>query len=182
GQPGPVLLKARTGGSKSAVADPGGPAPNVAVDYIMPRQEVFLYPTKVTDRFGNTVTYSWSANNPWRLLQIAASDGRHLDFTYPVGDPDSYQVTSISDGTRTWSYTGAAVTLPDGGKWTYSVGDLALARPHPKGVMCDDITYVDGNTYVGSITAPSGATMTYSITPKKFGRSGVWRECVHYVD
>src|SRR5690606_18189367 len=71
GQPGPVLLKARTGGSKSAVADPGGPAPNVAVDYIMPRQEVFLYPTKVTDRFGNTVTYSWSANNPWRLLQIA---------------------------------------------------------------------------------------------------------------
>jgi len=181
GQPGPVMLKAQSGGLRTAVADPGGPTPNVAVNYVMPRQEVFLYPTRVTDRFGNTVTYNWSASNPWRLLQIVASDGRQLDFSYPTGDPDSYQIVSITDGTRTWSY-GSGVTLPDGSKWTYSFGNLVLARPRPSGVTCDLIANVDGNTYTASITAPSGATMTYSISPRLFGRSNVWRECIHYTD
>jgi hypothetical protein len=37
------------------------------------RSEIRIYPTQVTDRFGNWVRYTWSGS---RLTQIQASDGR----------------------------------------------------------------------------------------------------------
>lgn len=66
----------------------------------MKRHEYFLYPTRITDRFGNTVTYSWDSTNPWRLLSITSSDGtsgtsRSLSFTYSSSDPASILVKRL---------------------------------------------------------------------------------------
>src|SRR5690606_9344634 len=53
-----------------------GMQPMTAVDYLLPRAEVFLFPTKIADRHGNEVSYVWSETNPWQLLRIEGDDGR----------------------------------------------------------------------------------------------------------
>lgn len=157
--------------------------PQSATSFTLPRVEVFLYPTKVTDRFGNTVTYTWSATNPWQLLQIAASDGRQLSFSYASGS--STQVTSVSDGTRTWTYADVSgtytVTAPDNSKWVASLSTLFNFKLIPAGDGCSvEPTYSGATTPVtGTITAPTGATATYSLQPVKMGRSWVARECIY---
>jgi len=158
--------------------------PMVAVDYILPRVEAFLFPTKVSDRFGNTVTYTWSTTNPWQLLRIKADDGRQLDFTY--ADSTSPRITSVTDGTRTWRYgyalTGpgelVSVTGPDESSWTFDLMPLTRAAPHPLGVMCDDIATPSTAAVIGRMTSPSGATATFTVAPTLLGRSWVPRECI----
>jgi hypothetical protein len=151
------------------------PGPSLSVDYVMMRQEVLIYPSKVTDRFGNSVTYTWSANNPWQLLQISANDGRHLDITYP--DATSHWVKTVSDGTRTWQYAGT-VTLPDGSSWSNGVVEGHITSPQPSEVTCDSV--IDGGGYgftIGS-TSPSGVSAEFTISPVVMGRSWVNRECI----
>jgi len=95
------------------------------------RSEVWILPTLITDRFGNTVTYTYDTTDKWRVTSIAASDGRQITFNYVSG---TRRIQSIFDGTRTWSYTYAPlpsngvaptilqlvnVTLPDGSAWDF---------------------------------------------------------------
>lgn len=145
--------------------------------YTLPREEVFIFPTRVRDRFGNTITYSWSSSNPWRLLQILASDGRHLDITYPQGDSNSYQVSSVSDGSRVWNYSDGMVTQPDGSVWNFGQSALVFAIPFPTGIDCDRIRNPGTSTHVGTITSPTGATVEYTLAPTVFGRSWMFRSC-----
>ncbi len=182
---GPVFSRA-TASKPAPVPDP---TPNAAAEPFIQREEVILFPTKVADRFGNTVNYTWSATNPWQLLQIVASDGRHLDFTYVAADSD--RVAAVSDGTRTWTYSyGNAddvttLTLPDGGVWTYRLRNLHGMSINALGAHCGTLggasartTYTSGNgTNSGSITAPSGATVTYSLSKLMLGRSYASYEC-----
>jgi YD repeat-containing protein len=156
----------------------GAVTPQAAVGYSLSRAEVFLYPTQIKDRFGNTVTYTWDSSNPWRLLQIASSDGRQLTFTYASTPADSYQVASVSDGTHVWTYTATGMTQPDGRSWTWNLDGLRVARPLPDGAYCDYITSPNlGLTATGTITAPAGASVTYTLTATLFGRSWMAREC-----
>jgi hypothetical protein len=150
------------------------------------RVEIFLYPTKVTDRFGNTVTYRWSTSNPWRLEEISSSDGRHLYLGYSSSDADSYLVQSVSDGTHQWSYayTGsvqvslATVTQPDSSSWQFNLASLYIsAKPHPLGIDCDSISNPGSGVWTGTISAPSGAQVAYTLAPRVFGRSWVYWDC-----
>jgi YD repeat-containing protein len=152
--------------------------------YRLRRREAFLYPTKVTDRFGNTVTYTWSSSNPWRLTSITASDGRSLTLTYSATDPDSRLVETVSDGTHTWTYahysgTGVTdtVTQPDGSTWQIAFSGLYSAHASSGGTTCDVVQYAAGGGS-GTITAPSGAVAQYSVASKLFGRSQVSRVCL----
>jgi YD repeat-containing protein len=178
--PGPGVIDREPRGTQGS-----GNSTNTAVNYVLPRREVILYPTLVTDRFGNTVTYTWDSSNPWRLNEISSSDGRHLYFTYSATDPDSYEIETVSDslgaGKRTWTYTdtGTALTIaqPDGGIWQIAMRDLAIyAKPHPYGVTCDLMSTTGGENS-GTITAPSGATVQYTLKETLFGRSEVGRTC-----
>jgi YD repeat-containing protein len=151
------------------------------------RREFFLYPTKITDRFGNTVTYTWSTANPWRLLSIVGSDNRTLTLTYSSSDANSILVQSVSAGPRTWTYayTGtvpdvrlASVTQPDLHAWQFDLLSLhRYAKPTPNGVTCDAISLPGSSNWTGSITAPSGATAQYTMTSILFGRSWAQRDC-----
>ena len=154
---------------------------------VLPREDVILFPTKVADRFGNTVTYQWSTTNPWQLLQILASDGRHLDFTY--ASSTGKQVTAVTDGAHTWTYGygtgGDTLTLPDGGVWTFQLYSLFRMSVKPTGSYCGTVngvssrtTYTSGTAgYTGSITAPSGATVTLGLSRVLLGRSYAVYEC-----
>lgn len=153
-----------------------------ATNFVLPRKEVFLYPTKVSDRFGNTVTYTWSATNPWQLLQITASDGRQITLTYESST--SKQVSSVSDGGRTWTYAGTSsaytVTQPDGSKWISNLTDLFNFKLSTTGDGCSgEPAYVGTPPSVtGTISAPTGATAIFVLKPVKMGRSWVPAECV----
>ena len=174
------LLKGGVSSKQSANAPP--PQPNAAINFTLPRVEVLLYPTKVTDRFGNYVTYTWSATNPWQLTQITASDGRQITLSYP--NSTSIAVSSVSDGSRTWTYGSsggnATVTLPDGSFWSSNLSALFNFEMHTNGDGCTaDVAYTGTPPILtGSVTSPSGATALYTMTPVKMGRSWVPLECV----
>jgi RHS repeat-associated protein len=107
--------------------------------FTLSRSEVWILPTLITDRFGNTVTYTYDTTDKWKLLNIQSSDGRTLTFTY---EPGTHFVQTVTDGMRTWTYgyaltpypygwSGgwtnlATVTLPDGSAWNFS----GMAQPN----------------------------------------------------
>jgi YD repeat-containing protein len=83
----------------------------------MDRVDIWILPTVVTDRFGNTVSYTYDSADKWKLLSIQSSDGRSISFNYVGG---TRRVSSVNDGTRTWRYEYATVSHPNGiaGSWT----------------------------------------------------------------
>ncbi|QQQ02975.1 RHS repeat domain-containing protein [Lysobacter enzymogenes] len=100
------------------------------------RRRNALYATRVEDRFGNYVEYTYANawNQPAKLTAIQASDGRRLTLSY-TGD----FVSSVSDGTRSWTYAVGgigfkrslvSVALPDGSGWQLGLGRLASAEIH----------------------------------------------------
>ncbi len=149
------------------------------------RTEVFLFPTKVTDRFGNYVTYTWSSSNPWRLLSIAANDGRSITVNY-VGST-GFRISSVSDGAHTWTYgygtgwTGlASVTLPDSRSWSFAMSSLATNEVKVDFSTCDDLGAPASGDTTGNMTHPSGAKIELSVAPKLAGRSWARSQCHHY--
>jgi YD repeat-containing protein len=169
--------------------------PNVSENNILPRQEVWIMPTLVTDKFGNTVRYVWDTQDPWKLLQMLASDGRQLTFTYIAG---THLISSVSDATptatrpRTWIYNYANVgsaqyplyTLgevinPDNSRWQLAgIDSLAASLSYGAGSPgCDDPGSPMDNILTGSMTHPSGAVGTFALRPVLHGRTGVVRDC-----
>jgi hypothetical protein len=60
-------------GADADVRAPSAPAPTANADgYVLTRKEVWILPTLLTDRYGNTVTYIYDAARPWQLKSIEA--------------------------------------------------------------------------------------------------------------
>ncbi|MBL8305277.1 MAG: hypothetical protein JNM33_01175, partial [Rubrivivax sp.] len=108
---------------------------------LLKRQEVWILPTEVLDRFGNLVSYEWDAAIPWRLKKILSVDRtsgarRELSFEYDAdaAEPAHHRVSRISDGSREWRYGYAdhapygksliSVTVPGGGAWAMDMSQL----------------------------------------------------------
>ena len=142
------------------------------------RNEVWILPTVVTDRFGNTVQYAYDAGDPWKLTSISSNDGRVIDLTYVSG---ARLVETVSDGTRTWTYRYASngtlqgVHLPDGSNWSFSLQALEHTPAYAADPLCDGSAYdsVDQNTYAGTMVHPSGAIGTFSHKMTWHGASNV---------
>ncbi len=150
------------------------------------RSEVWIMPSRVVDKFGNTVVYTYDSANRNRLLSIESlSDQRKISLTYNAGG----QVDTVSDGTHVWHYNydsvsaGAdlvSVVLPDGSSW-----DFSNLRPlYPQAVYgglvpCDAAPLISNPAQgvSGSIKHPTGATATFELTPVTHGRSHVPRYC-----
>ena len=159
------------------------PALKVAKSTFISRSRIFLLATKVQDRFGNWVTYTYSGDH---LTKILANDGREIDITW-----SGNTVVSANAGSRTWSYgytNGAlsTVTRPDGSQWSYAVTSGALITI--KGGFPDD--YVPPNThcqlemdpntgsFVYSVGAPSGAQGTFTFNYQRHYRNDVPFSCI----
>jgi YD repeat-containing protein len=98
-----------------------------------PRVRVHMLVTRIDDRFGNWVTFSYQDD---KLSQISASDGRSIVLSYS-GD----LIQSATSAGRTWSYaygttnaypslqggpTLNQVTLPDSSTWAYTIQSGSL--------------------------------------------------------
>lgn len=158
------------------------PSPNP-----LTRKRNVLYATRVEDRFGNWVTYTYSnaANQPARLMAIQANDDRRITLTYNAQG----KVATASDGTYTWIYQYAfgsltAVILPDTRQWSIDFLGLSNARivyfenDDPR--MCGDTARVEGGGGVGTLTHPSGAVGEFEVRPIRSGRSNVPMFCVNW--
>ncbi|HBM66147.1 MAG TPA: hypothetical protein DD418_22120 [Pseudomonas sp.] len=152
--------------------------------YLLRRSEVWLLPTLVTDRFGNTVTYNWSSGDAWVLNSIVASDGRSLTFTY-VGGNYPNRIATVSSGGRTWSYsyTGnrlSQVTQPDGSTWSFNLEQIRFMPNYVEGGGCGGggSPMYAGRT--GTLTHPSGAIGSFTVVPVVQGRSWVPEDCVNF--
>ncbi len=149
------------------------------------REEAFLMATRVTDRFGNWVSYTYDTQLPYSvaLSRVESSDGRFIQFTNQGG-----VATSATDGTRTFSYGYAAGVLrhvlqPDGSRWTFNLLPMTPENLVNLGenATCEwpgDSSVILG---VGTITHPSGAVGRFTTDYVTLERSHVDRYC-KYVD
>ncbi|MEI2430694.1 wall associated protein [Lysobacter yananisis] len=118
-----------------------------------------LYATRVEDRFGNYVDYTYANawNEPVRLTSIQASDGRRLSLSY-TGDV----VSSVSDGIRTWTYATSAgsrkvlnsVVLPDSSRWQIEFGAFATAEIHYPEALYESPPMNEQGFPVGQVVMP----------------------------
>ena len=165
------------------------PTPDVLPDGdVLPRREVWLLPTVITDRFGNTVTFTWDASDKWKLLSVTGSDGRSLTFTH---DGSSHRIKTVTDGPHTWTYTYTAagsgfrlsgVTLPDTtSKWVFNLEPLRNVMASISGAGCEAAGVADVNpTGTGTLTHPGGATGSFTVAATEHGRSHVPLTCNEY--
>jgi RHS repeat-associated protein len=144
------------------------------------RQKVFLYPTRVEDRFGNWVRYDWSGD---RLTGIVASDGRALSLTYVqagTNDNAGLKVQSVTDGTRTWQYRYTQygyldrVTLPDGTAWELTTNSAIVnyqVNYYASVSNCNPRPVPVNQTYSYVMRHPSGARATFEFKAIEHGRT-----------
>ncbi|TCV91637.1 YD repeat-containing protein [Luteibacter rhizovicinus] len=150
------------------------------------RQFGFMMATRVEDRFGNWLTYSYDAG---KLSSIDASDGRRVTFGYTADGKQIAQVNVVAGGaTRTWTYSyvasasGSSLThvgLPDGTAWDYAFQDLTFnVKTYTRYQHCVDPDLPDGSLVkTGTVSGPSGVQGTFEARPTRHGRSGVTEQC-----
>ena len=160
------------------------------------RRRYALYATRVEDRFGNWVEYTYT-NDPAanvRPTRILASDGRQITISY-----NGSRISSVAAHGRTWSYAYAAstgrlssVTLPDSTSWTidfsgfidawlpwhYTHKDPINGEPWR---TCESPPDLDDVEWIGRITHPSGVVGKFTLSPQQFGRSMVPRQCARII-
>lgn len=102
--------------------------------FTVSRRKNVLYATRVEDRFGNWVTYTYSntSTQPVRLTGIQSSDGRAIALDYNAAG----YIASVSDGTRSWAYQYSSgllsqVTPPDTRSWVFNLAGLSNATIEP---------------------------------------------------
>jgi len=168
--------------------------------YSMSRVENWILPTRVQDRFGNSVTYTYDQTNPWMLLSIEASDGRKITMNWTSG-------LTVSDGTRKWKYgfssagNLATVTLPDGSQWSYSNSGFGVPPVPATGfgigtgdgrggrralvtsTGCGNFPWIvspasaGGIDFIYYVTHPSGAKGTFTLNYRHSVRTYVPKLC-----
>jgi len=171
----------------------GFASPTLVFDTIyqqeMERRRSMLYVTRIEDRLGNWINYSYSnsADQPIKLDKIEANDGRRITLSYgPAG-----KIVSAQADNRIWTYSYLdsgelrSVTQPDGAKWSFSlnsyygrlIGDpAAVASCGYPGKILHAKTYEDAPAVL-TINHPSGAIGEFELRPRLHGRSNVPERC-----
>lgn len=162
-----------------------------ASNFFLPRKQYALLPSVVTDRFGNTVSYTYDPAKPSNLTKIQASDGRTISLTYGNGD-QSHLIQTVTDGTRTWNYSYYnshsgldldRVTQPDQSSWQLGgLKDMFTDVQVNEYSTCSvPLSYIP-HVLEGEMVHPSGATARYRMEPIAHGRSQVPKaRCGDYV-
>lgn len=146
-----------------------------ATEHKLPRVESRIYPTRVEDRFGNWVNYTWSGK---RLMSITASDGRSITLTYNA--QNRVATVTAAGVTTTYGYNGngslTSVTRADGSQWTFNFGALWTHHRfapiqfnvehianYEEYYMCAPGRLLNPNPVTLSMTSPSGASGSFQL-------------------
>lgn len=162
------------------------------------RRLVKMLATRVEDRFGNALAYSYDSAG--KLSAIEATDGRKVSFNYEPWThgsgryPSSDRLVSAtlqpaSRAARTWRYAYtvealprlASVTQPDGAAWTFDTSGIRSPASDPV------INYLGCSASVNqgvasssavSMTAPSGLVGRFDFRTTVRGRGNVQYACL----
>lgn len=149
-----------------------------------------LLVTRIADRFGNFVDYTYTGGD---LTRILASDGREIVINYETVSVSRPVTAVANDKTWTYSYQSSGarylstVTRPDGRSWSYSGLQTLLFDPDGQSGkyqqqyrVAAGSTPVIPNCIVGSsgpetaiVTHPDGLTVTYTLQNRRHTRSQV---------
>lgn len=160
------------------------------------RRRNVLYPTRIVDRFGNSVTYTWTNpyNSPGKLTRIESSDGRIITLAYNILN----QVSQVSTSGRAWTYAytpnGAQTTLntvtqPDSSRWLINFSELANTSlrytrstpQNPERTCLGGGDPIGQTQFTGSVTHPSGAVGNFTVKALQHGRTNVPLTCEGFV-
>ncbi|MEX1827894.1 putative toxin [Luteibacter sp. CQ10] len=160
----------------------------VSSDDFLLRREGRMLVTRVQDRFGNWISYSYSGD---QVTDITASDGRHVTIAYQPGTPriSSVSVQGNAAGVRTWTYGYSllnsqwqltSIGQPDGSSWSFDLSQLNLASINLGGSpgTCDRLGNAGTGSFVGRMVHPSGLSASFTVTPVRRGRSFVPQSCL----
>lgn len=141
----------------------------------VPRVTVYMLASRIEDRFGNHVAYSYNGNGHPTL--IASNDGRTISLDY-----DGERLIRASANGRVWSYQYdgngdlSAVVQPDQSRWQYQYGGNRViayeAWDAAIGPNCGGPEVAAGQ-YSVTVTHPSSAVGVFSFAHSRHYRSGV---------
>jgi YD repeat-containing protein len=166
----------------------------VSPQTIVPLLRAYLMVTRIEDRFGNALTYTYDSSNPNRLISIASNDLASAQLNYNA----SGQISTIEAAGRTWTYIYSGsqlqnVVLPDNSKWEYSgvstltrlfadrETDVLALQKHciiNLGTMVSSANPDIGDYASITMTAPSGAQGTFKFREIVHGDSRAPGSCV----
>jgi len=153
-------------------------------------QQRTYYTTRITDRNGNTLDFTYATMNgtAFGVQSIAASDGRTVAFNYENG-----ALKTIIGAGATWSYSLSAipgvagnqlnldkVTRPDGTTWQYEYNPPGAGpgTGTPGGYSMKKVTYPTGGTIdytYGLVTfSANPAIPVGSVVTEKRSSEGTW--------
>lgn len=152
--------------------------------YTLQRDEVRIYTTRVEDRFGNFVNYTYSGE---KLTRIESNDGRVITLTYNAANKVASVTAEASApaSNRTWTYSYQSsiwltgVTLPDATSWSLSTTPLIITyiNSPPPSTACDLPTLYTTGSVIWTFTHPSGASAQFTFAPKRHTRTQVTNPC-----
>ena len=168
----------------------------------LPRLRVRLYATRVEDRFGHWVTYTYGGNGAPEdeLTHIEADDGRQIDIEWVNGHIDTVTAQpQLADDAnpdthpRVWHYgynsfntSLTGVTLPDTAAWAYDLSELNYGGRILGGAICKPVdsnyrnsTHGGGGTLDGSVTTPAGLSVDYRLTDTARGHADTPTDCLY---
>ncbi len=150
------------------------------------KYSVFLMPSKIVDKHGNYVNYTYSGD---KLIKIQSSDGRSISISY---NSNNY-ISSVTDGVHTYNYaydtydiaTLSQVTRPDGRSWKFEhpkksnepghyFWNRVTMGEHSQTLMgtgCP-LGTVQGGVFA-RMTSPEGEQGTFSLHETYHGRTGI---------
>lgn len=135
------------------------------------RIQVYLLASRIEDRFGNYVDYTYDGNG--HPTQIASKDGRIITLAYTDG-----RLTSAAAHGRQWSYEYVGnrlsrVVLPDQSAWAFShQSDMKVFYGMWDGAGCDGVP-LPLKEFGLTLTHPSGAVGVFNFEHQRHFRSGV---------
>jgi YD repeat-containing protein len=153
--------------------------------HYLDRKRVFLLATRIEDRFGNWVSYTYNGD---KLTAITSSDGRAISIGY---DGNGHIASATANG-RTWTYNYAGgetfkldsglatVTLPDGTQWRYQKNGLLRAMFPPHGddsSGCDPIEGQRPGPFTYQVQHPGGATAQFRFEQYRIFRNQEQSDC-----
>ncbi|MFT3897181.1 MAG: RHS repeat-associated core domain-containing protein [Thermomonas sp.] len=153
--------------------------------------KVYFFVTRIEDRFGNYVTYTYDKNNNNRLSAIDSSDGRYIHVTGWVNGA----ISTVQSSMGTWHYSVSntpnneqfVVTLPDQSQINYlGTGSLTIeaAGQDPYYDPQPDCMPPEApiGEYEFSVELPSGAMADYQFSVERHAISNVPKQCNAFVD
>lgn len=154
------------------------PPDGATMAFTLPRQLALMYVTRVEDRFGNWIKYSYVDGF---LTSIDASDGRRV----VISRAGNIEIKAGSGpAARSWVYRfdiqnySLVVVNPDGSSWNYA-GDYTRGSLSNYSFANCDQNYLHEPTETRSlfIQSPSGAVASFELKRMTFGRSFAPKFC-----